>query len=314
MIAAGIAIYASFALRTAGAILLPVLMVYWLLRFRRVPRGAWTVLITTGLSMAIHFAVTLRQTLSYTDSVSHQPVARQHSIWSNTETYLWVLRNLYFPLRGGRFLSLLFCVLLGVVCIWGYVNRWRSGPSILEIFAPSYLALILVLPWVTGRYLVPLIPLGLMYIAWAVRSLPGNGKWSVRTAGAVLVAGGIAGSCLTGYAAMNPDPIRESFGNPDFMSACAFLKHRTPAEAVVICSKPRLSALVSGRRSTMYDPDVSDEQQLKWFNDCGARYVLTSPALTDDRTMLVPFIERHRDLFRLAFRSSDFEIYQIGTR
>ena len=62
---------------------------------------------------------------------------------------------------------------------------------------------------------------------------------------------------------MRFDPIRESFGNPDFMSACAFLKNSTPPDAVVICRKPRLSALITGRRSSVYDLQASDEQQLK---------------------------------------------------
>jgi hypothetical protein len=317
MIAAGTAIYASFAVRTAGGILLPVLMIYLLLRFRRfrqIPRGAWIVLITAGLSTAIHLAVTLRESLSYTDSLPHQPVAVYHAMFSNGMMYLWTLHYLFFPPWGGRLLSVLFCVLLGSLCIWGYVSRLRSEPAILEIFAPLYAALIMVVPWGSGRYLIPLIPLGLMYIVCAVRSLPGNGKWNIRTVGTVVVAGGIAGSCLTDYSAKNSSPIGESFGNSDFMSACAFLKHETPAGAVVICKKPRLSTLVSGHRSSVYDPDATDEQQLKWFNDCGARYVLTSPAFPGDRTILRPFLERHPNLFRLTFRSGDFEVYKIGAR
>jgi hypothetical protein len=96
------------------------------------------------------------------------------------------------------------------------------------------------------------------------------------------------------------------------MSACAFLKHNTPSQAVVICKKPRLSTLVSGHRSSAYDPEASDKQQLKWFKNCGARYVLTSPAFPDDQAILKPFLERHPDLFRRTFRSGDFEVYQIG--
>jgi hypothetical protein len=312
MIVAGVAIYVSFALRTVGGILLPVLVVYALLRLRRIPRGVWIILITAGLLIAIHSAATRQGSLDYMDSFPRQPLALYHALLRNVMMYLWTLRTLFFPLGGGRFLSVLFCTLLGCCCAWGYAVRVRSGPTILEIFAAFYLALILVLPWGAGRYLIPLVPLGLMYIACAVRSLPGDGKWNTRALGAIIVAGGVAGSCLTGYTAMNRGPIRESFGNPDFMSACEFLKRNTPADAVVICRKPRLSSLVSGRRSSGYEPEASDEQLLKWFNDCGARYVLTSPALPDDRTTLVPLIERHRHLFRSTFRSGDFEIYEIG--
>jgi len=314
MVATGIVIYAGFAVRTAGGILLPALIVYLLLRFqgfRRIPRGAWIVLITAGSLTAIHLEATMRESLSYTDSVPRQSTAFFHAVHSNVMMYAWTLHYLFFPPWSSRFLSVSFCALLGGLCIWGYVSKLRSELTMLEIFAPFYLGVILVVPWGSGRYLIPLIPLGLMYIVCAIRSLPADGKWTIRTAATAAVAGGILGSCLTDFGATNFSPIKESFGNPDFMSVCAFLKHDTPPEAVVICKKPRLSTLVSGHRSSVYDPDASDKEQLKWFKDCGARYVLTSPAFPDDQRILKPFLERHRDLFRMTFRSGNFEIYQI---
>lgn len=312
-IAAGVAIYASFAVRIVGGILLPVFVVYLLLRFRRlrqIPRGAWIVLITAGFLISVHLAATLRESLSYTDSVPRQSTAFYHAVRANAMMYAWTLHYLFFPLWGSRFFSVPFCVLLGGLCTWGYIQRLRCGLSIVEIFVPLYLGVILVVPWGIGRYLIPLMPLGLLYIVCAIRSLPG--KWGIRTAITVAVAGGILGSCLTDFGAISTSPIRESFGNPDFMSACAFLKHNTPSQAVVICKKPRLSTLVSGHRSSAYDPEASDKQQLKWFKNCGARYVLTSPAFPDDQAILKPFLERHPDLFRRTFRSGDFEVYQIG--
>lgn len=315
MIAAGIAIYASFVVRTVGGSLLPILMVYLLLRFRRlrqIPRGAWIVLITAGLLISVHLAATLRESLSYTDSVPRQSTALYHAVHSNVMMYTWTLHFLFFPPWGNRLLSVAFCVLLGGLCIWGYVIRLRSGLSVLEIFVPCYLGIILFVPWGSGRYLIPLIPLGLMYIVCAIRALPAGGRWRIRTTVTAVIAGGILGSCLTDFDATSFSPIRESFGNSDFMSACAFLKRDAPREAVVICKKPRLSTLVSGHRSSAYDPAASDEQQLKWFKNCGARYVLTSPAFPDDQTILKPFLQRHPDLFRRTFRSGDFEVYQIG--
>ena len=154
-IAAGVAIYACFALRTVGGILLPVLVVYALLRLRRIPRGVWIVLVTAGLLIGMHSVVTLRENLSYTDGV-----AIPQAVVSG---YLSVLRELYFPLWGGRLPSVLLCAMLGVLCIWGYVSRLRSALTILEVFAAFYLVLLIVLPWGDARYLIPLIPLWLMY-------------------------------------------------------------------------------------------------------------------------------------------------------
>lgn len=309
-IAAGIAIYACYALRTVGGILLPALVVYALLRFRRIPRGVWIVLITAGSLMAIHFAATRSASLSYLDDFPRQPVVFLHAMYSHAIAYFWALCFGFFPVWGGKWPSVLFFLLLVSIGFWGYITRLRTGPTILEVFAAFYVVLVLSLPWAAGRYLIPLIPLFLMYIGCAVQSLPGGGKWSYRTVAAVVLAGVLAGSAVTGAAAMNSGPIRESFANSDFMAACAFFKRSTPTDAVIIFNKPRLCALITGRRSSGYVPKASDEKLLQWFNDCGARYVLTSP-LPDERETLLPLIERHRDLFRLLFQSGDFKVYEI---
>ena len=313
-IAAGAAIYACYALRSVGGVLLFVPVIYSLLRFRRIPRGVWIVVLAAGLLMAAQTAATLRNTLSYSDEISLQPAALAQNVLSNAIKYLWAFRVKLFPLMGGRPLSLLFCVLLGALGLWGCWTRWRSGPAILDVFAPIYLTAILMLPWATFRYLLPLLPFVLMYVACGVRALPRVGKWSARTAGAVVVAGGLVASSVAGHAELESGPIRESLANPDFMAACSFLKRETPADAGVISIKPRLSALLSKRRSAAYTLNASDEQELQWFRDCGAQYVLTSPEFPEDQATLLPIIGRHPDLFRMMFQSSDFAIYQVSVR
>jgi hypothetical protein len=246
------------------------------------------------------------------DKLSHQPQRMTffYSTWAHLKEFFWIMRNLFWPL-GGKILSAIFSLLLGGLAIWGYFTRVRSGVGVLEVFAVCYAGAAILWPWAGDpRFLLPLMPLFLMYIACAMRSLPATGKLGYRRIAVIVLAAGFAGSCLTGYAAMNYGPIRESFGNPDFMAACSFIKDKAPPDAVVICIKPRLSSLITGHRSTSYELNASDESLLQWFKDCGARYFLTSPELPGDQDTLLPLIQRHPKLFRLLFRSGNFNVFE----
>jgi Dolichyl-phosphate-mannose-protein mannosyltransferase len=298
---AGVAIYLSWAMRNAGAVLLPAMFLSCLLRLRRVPRFAWITISLAGVLIALHTLAALRETTSYIDSFRSDRVSLVHTLWSNVRAYVSLISHDIWSLDG-RHLTAVFCVLMTGLLVWGYVKRLRSGITILELFTAGYFLMLLFLPWVDTRYLIPLLPLWLIYIAEAVRP-----ALAFRSA---IVLALLAASCVSGYARLSFQPIGESFNNPDFMAACAFLRDHTPTDSVVICRKPRLTALLTGRRSSAYALHATDQQLWEWFGKIGARYILTAPALPDDLDNLAPFLQRNQGLLREVFQSGNFRVYQ----
>src|SRR5206468_2416618 len=61
-VAAGVGIYLAYAVRSAGGILVPVLVVSCLVRLRHIPRAAWMAIATSAVLITAHTLVALRDT------------------------------------------------------------------------------------------------------------------------------------------------------------------------------------------------------------------------------------------------------------
>src|SRR5262249_36845834 len=157
----------------------------------------------------------------------HSGISLVQMIASCLVTYTWAIRNTVWPL-GNKYLNAAwFAVILGLA-FWGYLKRVRSGITVLEIFAVVYLGMIVIVPWPNSRYIIPLVPLLLLYVAEAVGPTAKKGvSVYTRTAPIALLVL-LTASTVWGYTALSFKPILESYNNPDFMAASAFLRDKTP--------------------------------------------------------------------------------------
>ena len=182
---------------------------------------------------------------------------------------------------------------LGLVLViaagWGWASRLRKEPAAAELFVPLYLGLVLLWPQVWGgdRFVLPLLPLLLLYAATAlergtrrlggfstvisagllvVMLLPALGRWTrsvaeARTCGEMAAQAG-AFACYGSRVG-------------EFVAASLWMGEALPEGSAVMSRKPRLLYVMSGgipSRTFPFDP--SPEAQLAEADAVGARYVL----------------------------------------
>ena len=170
---------------------------------------------------------------------------------------------------------------------WYKQAREKAGPA--EVFLPLYLGLILLWPAVWGgdRFVLPVLPLLLLY---AAATLDG---WTRRLRGGAHALGGLAvlvvlvpalgsflGLARDARACASVLETRGPFGCygarvVEFVDAASWMGEALPAGSAVMTRKPRIFYVMSGgipSRTFPFDP--SPDVQLAEADAVGARYVL----------------------------------------
>jgi hypothetical protein len=187
----------------------------------------------------------------------------------------------------GPWIAVFGLALLGAAAR-GWLTRVRAATGVAEIFLPLYLGLVLVWPEVWGgdRFVLPVLPLLLVYAATALEG------WTRRLGGGAHVVGGLVVAAvlvpaLGSFAGAARDArtcasVLET-GGPfgcygprvvEFVDAAAWMGEALPEGSAVMTRKPRIFYVVSGgipSRAFPFDP--SPEVQLAVADEVGARYV-----------------------------------------
>jgi hypothetical protein len=301
----GALFYLCFACRVAGIVLFPSLFIWEVLHSRGLPRrGVW-ISLAVGSAGVVLQTFAIRGEASYADDIDFTATVILRHLFE----YGWSVRNEFLAIPGSAgSLVLGFLILLGLA---GYAASVRRGVTLLEVFAPAYL--IAVALWTSDqdlRFLLPVIPLWLLYIGMAIVWLRDRGGHRLSRGVAIALAS-IVTLSYGNYFARAPYG-RNSIGTNDagFQSACEFVRDQTPAEAVILFSKPRLLALLTGRKSSIYPFGAADEI-IRYGRQVGAKYVIAGDPFENDRRILLPEVAGHADRFGPIFRSGGFSIYQI---
>jgi len=301
----GVLFYLCFACRAVGVVLFPTLFIWEVLRFRRWPRrGVWISLIAGSVGVVLQVLV-IRGEASYADQVHFTAALMVRHL----AEYAWSLRNEFLAmpnLAGSFFLGVL--ILLGLA---GYVASVRRGVTVLEIFAPAYLILIAL--WTSDqdlRFLLPVIPLWLLYAGAAIDWLRDVGGRRFSLSLEVALATIMALSYLNYFATASYGHDPGGTNDAGFQSVCRFVRDKTPHEAVILFSKPRLLALLTGRKSAVY-PLRTAAEIIGYGRQIGAQYVIVGDPFENDRRILRPAIVARSEVFEPVFRSRGFAVYHI---
>ena len=190
--------------------------------------------------------------------------------------------------------------LMAVLAVWGWASRLRRAPGVPEFFAPLYAGMILLWPevWSGERFLLPLLPLALLYagtvVGGLVREFGRAGGWDAERVGRVrpvvlAVAGTalaapavgetlrsmeVAGSCRNAVARTGDAFVCHGGGFVEFRDAAAWMGVNLPADAVALSRKPRILYALGGPPGRTFpftrDPDLF----LAEADAIGARYLL----------------------------------------
>jgi hypothetical protein len=183
------------------------------------------------------------------------------------------------------------------------VTRLFRAPRTYDWFVAAYLGLSLLWPeaWSDVRFMLPLLPFLLLYLAQAYGMVLGGwlkekSRWPAVLLAALLTASSL--SALWPSIRQNRETARQRGHDRlagydpawrSFFAGAEWVKNNTPESSIVVSRKPSLFYLVSQRRSFCY-PFTTDRDSLRKAVD-KADYVMVEPVSGTGQRYLVPAVQ-----------------------
>jgi hypothetical protein len=307
----GVAAYAGYATRTLALMLLPCFVAHDLIRYRRIGTNA-------ALATAVVVALAGTQHLvwfrdaSYFDQVLDPVTVAQQ----NVPAYLRALSDLWENSYSdnGRRIAFLAA---GALAVLGYVTSFRAGVSVVHLFPPLYLAPVIMWPSYQGmRFLIPVVPFYFCYCLLGVRWIDAavERRWGASNAVLGVCLAAVLVSYAGRYSTLQFGPLPEGIAKKESRELFEFVATSTDPDDVLVFSKPRALALMTGRRvSGGYSP--ADPCRLwQYLREIGASYVITGPGkdpFNDDAVYLGQFVARFSNDVRPLMANRDLAVYRI---
>ena len=312
-LAVAVCIALSFACRTIGVLFLPCVLLFDVIRFKKLAPATLRTAAWTAVLMApqiIWFSQNGSNS-SYTDQLQAIPLS---ATLTNVRMYLWLTYkelwwNGYSPLP-----ALLLCLALGLLGLFGYGRRLGSRYTVVEIFVPAY-AFVVVIVWSRdqdSRLLVPLLPFWLFYVAVGLQEL---GKHRGRTLERAMASGLlllVLGSYVGVYSKTDYGPFAQGLGDSRFTELTEYIKTATAKESVFLFAKPRLLALVTDRRASGYQDPRKEDELWDYCSQIGVNYIIASDTFERDRHILEPFVAAHRGRLEEVYHNTEFHLYKVN--
>lgn len=215
------------------------------------------------------------------------------------------------------------------LALGGWVTRARQrlGPS--ELFVFLYVGLIAAWPsvWTDRRFLLPVLPLLLLYAVLAAGQLSARLRAGGESGLSAVGAGGLATAialvgfvdgagevpgrfdCQMSYAAGEPcvSPAYRSF-----YDAARWTRDNTPDDAVVANRKPRLFFLHARRRGFVYPYTSEPELLLREIERRGADHLVVDAISGTTARYLVPAVQQHANRFEILYRRGAPPTWVLG--
>jgi uncharacterized membrane protein len=313
---AGVVVYLACGTRVVGLVLLPSAVLAEVLGGNRVGGGPhWRLPGLVSATVLLTFAACL---------------LAQRALLGLEGSYLaqWhydpatPIRNLILLARGAdevlgsvEQLPLRLAVLLPLagVALLGFVTCVRRGIGARELFIPLYLALLLFWPMggATPRYLLPLLPLVFIYLGQGTHCLAERvgARWGkVATVG---LAATVLAAYVGFYTRVEFGPLRHGVERPEAQALFEYVREKTPADAVLVFSKPRALALFTGRRASLARTPASDQELWRYLRDIYATHFVVGRPFPGSDEFLQTFADRNAEQFLEVFRNRDFTVYRI---
>lgn len=304
----------AFGTRTLGALLVPSVLAYDLLRYRRIT--IWAVAVGAAFALfVLAQSALVHSDTAYFDQYHVGPSVFVHNGIAYLSEFAAFWHNGYFKPLGG----LIFAVVTALAVL-GYASSVRREITFLEIFPVLYLTAVLLFPGFAGRrYLEPIFPL---YLLYAFRGL--DHAWLVRRArlrrvvfASLLVAA--SGSYLASATRLELE-VTEGIGKAESVALFDYVRRETPEDGVMVFIKPRVMSLLTARRASAYHMPSDPSQLWDYFSRIGATHLVVvenddALAGAEDPARLAyfrTFAERNPARLRPVFANADFRVYRIA--
>ena len=307
----GVAAYAAYATRTLGFTLIPCFVVHDLWRFRRL-RSTATLATTVPIALATCQYMLWYRDTSYLDQIAHPVSVAVH----NAPVYLRALSDLWENGYSTLVKKIAFLV-AGALAAGGYVTSRGAGLSLFHLFPLLYVVPVIMWPADEGmRLLIPIAPfyfcfclLGVCRIDAAVAR-----RWKHNDAVLVVFLASVLASYAFRYSTLQFGPLREGIAKPESRQLFEFITASTDPDDVLIFSRPRALALMTGRRVSGGFRAANPCGVWEYNRKIGASYIVTGPPLEpvdEDVLDLREFVARFTDALQPVLVNADFAVYRI---
>jgi hypothetical protein len=300
------AVLLAYGTRSIGVMLLPSLVVYDVLRQRRIQPLTYKIFAVTVPLMA------LQNLLIHTDmGYGAQMTVTLANVLNNVRAYL----SEFSVILTGNLPMLLRLGLLGVISLlvlWGWWQSVQRGITWFELLPLLYLPPILLISLeIQPRYLLPMLPL-YFYYAWRGLNFRWLPKPLLNTAAAVLVLT-LSVGYVRWYRQANFSPYNEGISKLETQQLAGFLRAQTAPQSVFVFIKPRLLALLTERQAAAWHMPENEAELWNFLRAIRATHLISGPAdLSPERqAYLQQFILHHQDRLQELYANADYKVYRI---
>lgn len=300
----GVTIAISYGTRTVGFIMIPSIILYELLKFKRLTR--LSVIITiTFIIIAIIIRVFFHDDSSYLDQFGR----KQNYIIRNIIDYIKALAYVWYSGNDmySAILRRIILVVFSFLSLIGYIKKIKEELTIYEIYLIFYLAIIILWPSGQGtRFLIPIIPLYIYYAIIGITTIKYNKTIFV---GIILLTSIIY---INAYKNINYGPIKP-IGTKECTKLFTFIKDYTNKTDIIIFRKPRVLSLYTDRKSSGYHRAKEDRELWIYFKQIGASYIIVANDLLNKNRYTEKFVDKYRGHLEKVYSSIKFRVYRIKT-
>jgi hypothetical protein len=307
----GGAMYLAYGTRVAGLALVLTVIAFDLVTLRRLRRAT---LVASGVFAVLAGAQQLwiPGVDAYLQQLAFDPAGLAPLLLGNARALGAGFGSLWTA-GPSTPLGLVALLAAGTLLARGYLLQLRHrGLSIVEVFPPAYLAIILA--WPHGqelRFLIPVVPFAVYYGWLGLRSLPIPHRLRIRMLRRPLF-GALVGAVLLAYAAryasFDYGPLRSGVAAPDTQALFAFVRDQTSPADVIVFRRARALALFTGRAAGPYAPGPRRRDAWTYLRDVGARYVVSAP---QDSAFWSSLAAQSPELIAPVYGNASYIAYQI---
>jgi hypothetical protein len=302
----GLLSYLAYGTRSIGVGLIPCIIAFGLIRYRRIARFSMVaaVVFATLAGLQSWFVSTSSDYLRIAFWDPHA-AARNLHFYIGTASYLWDAG------AGTSPRLVIFAIATGLFLVGAY-RSVREPLDLASFFCLGYGLFLIFWPFHQGRYLLPILPVYMYLVVrglFSVRDLISR-RWPTAR---IVAAGALAAILLLTYAgkyrtfdfAPNPD----AWDSAAALQLYEFVRDVTPQNAIFIAGGARALALYTGRRSTRFPDGIDRESLTKYVAKVGATYLVASRMDSNQWLILC----KSQSATEPVFSNSSYTVYRADT-
>lgn len=293
----GVLMYVTYGTRSAGLIIVPVIVAYDIYFNKRITKK---IAIATIVFL---FLFVPHNVIIPTDAVIITDYNLKSSIYTGKVIkYIKVVRSFYIG-------NLMFAIYTSMF-LFGWVKSKTRRISIYKIFFVLYCTMIFMWSGYQGfRYLIPIAPLLYFFPMVGFDHLRDKKSLWINTLAAFVVL--LTFISFTSRYVKIIGKHEVNIENRCAQGMFAYIIENTPEDARIIFNKPRVLSLFTGRRSSKFYPVDDERSQKKYIKDIFAKYIITLPLEREYEKKLKEYIKNNQENMNLIFKNEEHSIYEI---